>query len=46
VRLTEEKMRRWAPELVAAAADLARASAGSPLFHRAYARPEPAARAA
>ncbi len=46
VRLTEEKMRRWAPELVATAADLARASAASPLFHRAYSRPEPAARAA
>lgn len=46
VRLTEEKMRHWAPELVATAADLARASAASPLFHRAYARPEPTARAA
>jgi IclR family acetate operon transcriptional repressor len=38
VRLTDEKMRYWAPELIVAAADVARASAASPLFHRAYAR--------
>jgi DNA-binding IclR family transcriptional regulator len=37
VRLTEAKMRRWAPALKHAAADIARASAASPLFHRAYA---------
>jgi IclR family transcriptional regulator, acetate operon repressor len=38
VRLTEEKMRSLVPELLAAAADIANASAASPLFDRAYAR--------
>jgi IclR family transcriptional regulator, acetate operon repressor len=38
VRLTEAKMHRWAPELMRAAADVARASAASPLFRRAYGR--------
>jgi IclR family transcriptional regulator, acetate operon repressor len=38
VRLTDDKMRQWAPELIAAAADVARASAASPLFHRSYAK--------
>jgi DNA-binding IclR family transcriptional regulator len=38
VRLTMEKMRQWAPQLKAAAADVARASAVSPLFQRAYGR--------
>jgi DNA-binding IclR family transcriptional regulator len=42
VRLTEQKMRQWAPELMAAAADIARASAASPLFDRYYAPPEAA----
>lgn len=42
VRLTEAKMRQWAPELIAAAADVARASAASPLFRRAYSKPDPA----
>lgn len=37
VRLTEAKMRDWASELMAAAADIARASAASPLFDRWYA---------
>lgn len=46
VRLTEAKMRQWAGELRAAAADVARASASSPLFRRAYERAEPVARAA
>ncbi len=36
VRLTEAKMQQWAPELKRAAADVARASAASPLFRRAY----------
>ena len=36
VRLTEEKLRAWAGELVAAAADIATASTASPLFNRAY----------
>jgi IclR family acetate operon transcriptional repressor len=36
VRLTEDKMHQWAPELMRAAADVARASAASPLFHRAH----------
>ncbi len=36
VRLTEAKMQQWAPELMNAAADIARASAASPLFRRAY----------
>jgi IclR family transcriptional regulator, acetate operon repressor len=36
VRLTEAKMQQWAPELMSAAADIARASAASPLFRRAY----------
>ena len=40
VRLTEAKMRQWASELIAAAADVARASAASPLFRRAYSRPD------
>lgn len=39
VRLTEEKLQGLAPELMAAAADIANASAASPLFDRAYARP-------
>ena len=39
VRLTEEKLRQWAPELMAAAADIARASTASPLFDRYYAPP-------
>lgn len=38
VRLTEQKMLALAPELLAAAADIAIASAASPLFDRAYAR--------
>ena len=38
VRLTDEKMRALVPELLAAAADIASASAASPLFDRAYAR--------
>lgn len=42
VRLTDTKMRQWAPELIAAAADVARASAASPLFRRAYSKPDPA----
>lgn len=46
VRLTDEKMRQWAPQLVAAAADVARASASSPLFRRAYAPALPATQAA
>ncbi len=37
VRLTEAKMRDWASELMATAADIARASAASPLFDRYYA---------
>jgi IclR family transcriptional regulator, acetate operon repressor len=37
VRLTEEKMERLAPDLLAAAAEIAAASAASPLFDRAYA---------
>lgn len=36
VRLTEDKMRALVPELQSAAADLAAASAASPLFNRAY----------
>ena len=36
VRLNERKMREWAPELMAAAADIARAAAASPLFDRAW----------
>ncbi len=43
VRLSEAKMRDWASELMAAAADIARASGASPLFDRWYARPEVAA---
>ena len=39
VRLTEDKMHHWAGELKAAAADVARASAASPLFRRAYSPP-------
>jgi DNA-binding IclR family transcriptional regulator len=38
VRLTEAKMQQWAPELMRSAADIARASAASPLFRRAYER--------
>lgn len=38
VRLTEEKMRALAPELLAAAADIASASTASALFNRAFAR--------
>jgi DNA-binding IclR family transcriptional regulator len=45
VRLTEEKMATLVADLLAAAADIASASAASPLFDRAYA-PEPAAPAA
>jgi DNA-binding IclR family transcriptional regulator len=37
VRLTEEKMASLVPDLLAAAAELAAASAASPLFDRAYA---------
>jgi DNA-binding IclR family transcriptional regulator len=37
VRLTEEKMRSLAPDLLAAAADIANASGASPLFNRAFA---------
>ena len=40
VRLTEAKMRDWASELMATAADIARASAASPLFDRYYAAPK------
>jgi DNA-binding IclR family transcriptional regulator len=40
VRLTEQKIRQWAPQLVAAAADIARAAAASPLFQRVYAPAE------
>ncbi len=36
VRLTEDKMRAFAPDLVAAAAEIASASSASPLFDRAY----------
>jgi DNA-binding IclR family transcriptional regulator len=46
VRLSEEKMRHWAPELMAAAADVARAAAASPLFDRYYAAADDAARLA
>lgn len=38
VRLSEDKMRQWTPQLKEAAADIARASAASPLFRRAYER--------
>lgn len=38
VRLTEQKMLSLVPDLKAAAADIASASAASPLFDRAYAR--------
>jgi DNA-binding IclR family transcriptional regulator len=38
VRLTEQKMREWAPQLKAAAAEVARASAASPLLQRAHGR--------
>lgn len=41
VRLTEEKMLKWAPQLMATAAEIAQASQASPLFQRAYAAPEP-----
>ncbi|MDP4299192.1 IclR family transcriptional regulator [Leptothrix discophora] len=41
VRLTEAKMQQWAPELLAAASDLAGISAASPLFNRAYAPAQP-----
>jgi DNA-binding IclR family transcriptional regulator len=41
VRLTEEKMLKWAPHLLASAAEIAQASAASPLFQRAYSAPEP-----
>lgn len=37
VRLTEAKMREWAPDLLDAAADVARSAAASPLFDRYYA---------
>lgn len=37
VRLTESKMQSLAPQLVAAAADIAHAAGSSPLFNRAYA---------
>lgn len=40
VRLTEDKMNRLVPELLAAADDIAHASSASPLFDRAYARAE------
>jgi len=44
VRLTDEKMRALAPDLVAAAADIAHASGASPLFDRAFAPAEPTQR--
>ena len=37
VRLTEAKLRKLAPDLLAAAADIANASGASPLFNRAFA---------
>lgn len=40
VRLSEERLRALAPDLLAAAADIANASASSALFNRAYARPD------
>ncbi|HET9821324.1 MAG TPA: IclR family transcriptional regulator [Burkholderiaceae bacterium] len=40
VRLTEAKMQQWAPALKDAAVEIARTSAASPLFQRAYARPD------
>lgn len=40
VRMTEEKMLKWAPQLMATAAEIAAASAASPLFQRAWARDE------
>jgi len=40
VRLTEDKMRQWAPRLLAAAGEVARAAAASPLFQRTYAPAE------
>jgi IclR family transcriptional regulator, acetate operon repressor len=43
VRMTEEKMLKWAPQLMATAAEIAAASAASPLFQRAWARAEPEA---
>jgi DNA-binding IclR family transcriptional regulator len=39
VRLTDEKMKSLAPSLVEAAGEIARISAASPLFKRAYERP-------
>jgi DNA-binding IclR family transcriptional regulator len=39
VRLTEDKMRALAPDLIHAAADLANVAGASPLFDRAFARP-------
>ncbi|MBK9133526.1 MAG: IclR family transcriptional regulator [Betaproteobacteria bacterium] len=41
VRMTEEKMAKWAPQLMATAAEIAAASAASPLFQRAWAKGEP-----
>jgi DNA-binding IclR family transcriptional regulator len=46
VRMTEERMRALAPELLAAAEDIANASGASPLFDRAFAPHPPAATAA
>jgi IclR family transcriptional regulator, acetate operon repressor len=43
VRLTEDRMRSIAPELLAAAEDIANASGASPLFDRAFAPPTPRA---
>lgn len=38
IRLSEEKMRRLVPDLLAAAQDIAQASTSSPLFRRAFSR--------
>jgi DNA-binding IclR family transcriptional regulator len=38
VRLTLHKMQQWAPQLLAAAAEIARARAASPLFQRSFQR--------
>jgi DNA-binding IclR family transcriptional regulator len=46
VRLTQEKMERLAPDLLAAAAEIASASGASPLFDRAYAPAGPDTREA
>jgi IclR family acetate operon transcriptional repressor len=46
VRLTPQKMLDWAPELMAAAQDVGRAAAASPLFDRYYAPEAQVAKAA